>query len=144
MPDGRTHRAINILGSAVVFGVTWLTYGLHFAIITATAYLVGELWLSPDLDHRAGSDAYKRWWILAGIWLPYQAMHAHRRWLSHAPILGTLGRLVYLSWLVGAALLVMWWIGYRMPDIEPFWREGIAVLVGVELAAITHWIADWW
>ena len=62
------------------------------------AFLVGGLWLSPDLDTR--SNPTRRWGPLRLLWWPYRRLLRHRSLLSHSPLLGTAGRLLYLLALV--------------------------------------------
>jgi len=62
----------------------------------------------PDLDligvTISEREAERVWGRVLGtlwfmIWLPYARLIPHRHWLSHAPVIGTLGRLVWLLWL---------------------------------------------
>jgi len=75
-----------------------LTIGLIFdvqsGLISGIAFLVGGLWLSPDLD--TNSIALRRWGILKGLWWPYRKMIKHRSILSHSPFIGTVLRVGYL------------------------------------------------
>lgn len=142
MPDGRTHLAINNLGSAVVFGVAYVTVGTYYALIAAIAYIVGEVLLSPDLDHNVGANAYRRWWLLRFIWWLYMRLIPHRSPLSHWPIIGTLGRLLYLGLIVAAVAGLARAGGYHLPIPVHLWPEGVTAVIGLELAADTHWVAD--
>jgi uncharacterized metal-binding protein len=98
---------------------------------------LGGYWLSPDLDIK--SRPFLRWGILRFIWLPYQRFIPHRSPLSHAPVLGSVIRLLYLVvflsplWLFPGWQQIQWAIG---------WGEAIAFLVGVELSALNHLVLD--
>lgn len=92
------------------------------------------LLMSPDLDVDEGSRSEyfvrgvsglleKIWW---GYWWPYRKI-PHRSFLSHAPVIGTLIRLVYLFWLP-------YLFGFRLPS---------AFIVGLMAADILHWLMDW-
>ncbi len=83
---------------------------------------------------------YKRWGILQFIWHPYQKLIPHRNWKSHAPVLGSLLRLLYL----GACLSPLW---LMFPDLQRMqwaidWGKLAAFLVGVELSALNHLLLD--
>jgi uncharacterized metal-binding protein len=75
------------------------------------------------------------------IWLPYQKKIPHRHWLSHAPIVGSALRLLYLAvgllpvWLAFPELSQVQWSGVN-------WSKAIAFLVGVELSALNHLLLD--
>ena len=95
MASGRSHeRATTML--ALPFGLLWGP-GLGVAGVTVAglAFLLGGLWLSPDLDTR--SRATGRWGPLHLLWWPYRRLLSHRSLLSHSPLLGTAGRLAYLA-----------------------------------------------
>ncbi len=99
--------------------------------------LVGGLalgvFLTPDIDidHRTREEA-ELWkfspvlgWVWQSFWTPYALAIKHRSWLSHAPIIGTLGRGAWL--LVGVYLI---W-----NTVSPVWAwastvDGIAFLAG--------------
>jgi uncharacterized metal-binding protein len=133
-----------------------VTTSLEVTTWVAAGFLFGGLMLGPDLDIH--SIHYKRWGWLRWIWLPYRGSMKHRSPLSHAPVTGTLIRVVYLSIWVGFATLMgltllneMLGFGWSWSDIgSVFWRslrqhqpQAIAVLVGLELGAFSHYVADW-
>jgi uncharacterized metal-binding protein len=101
MAMGRAHdRATTLL--ALPFGLLWgPALGLEGVVLASVLFLVGGLWLSPDLDTR--SRAMARWGPLHLLWWPYRRLLRHRSLLSHSPLLGTGGRLAYL--LTALALL---------------------------------------
>jgi uncharacterized metal-binding protein len=103
-----------------------------------SAHCLGGLYLSPDLD--LVSKPYKRWGWLRWIWIPYQKYIPHRSPLSHAPIIGSIIRLLYLA----ALLLPFWFIfpGLRQVEWAITWQKAIAFLVGVELSALNHLLLD--
>jgi uncharacterized metal-binding protein len=113
-------------------------FGLELGTIAASAHFLGGYWLSPDLDIK--SRPFLRWGVLKIIWLPYQRLIPHRSPLSHAPVLGSLIRLLYL-----AAWLFPLWLMF--PDLqrvqwEVDWMKLAAFLVGVELSALNHLLLD--
>ena len=96
MASGRQHdRATRLL--ALPFGLLWWpAQGPAVALTAAVSFLLGGLWLSPDLDTR--SLATYRWGPLAPLWWPYRRCLSHRSALSHSPLLGS--ALLALGWLL--------------------------------------------
>ncbi|MFI0403714.1 MAG: DUF2227 family putative metal-binding protein [Cyanobium sp.] len=101
MAMGRAHdRATTLL--ALPFGLLWgPALGWGGVVLASGLFLLGGLWLSPDLDTFSRSTA--RWGPLHRLWWPYRRLLRHRSLLSHSPLLGTAGRLAYL--LMALALL---------------------------------------
>jgi uncharacterized metal-binding protein len=157
MSSGRTHDRITLwtlpLVVLVAFRVTlngWLTAILCFG------YLFGGWMFGPDLDIH--SVQYKRWGWFRWIWLPYRGRIRHRSHLSHGPFIGTALRVLYFSgWVaLGGLILVdllnsseraaLTWgdlfrgIGWGIQTYWPFW---LALLVGLELGACSHYVTDW-
>ena len=111
--------------------------------------------LGPDLDIL--SIQYKRWGPIRWIWLPYQIAIKHRSTLSHGPIIGTALRVVYLSvWIALFALVtvevlnLVWdaqltWEKLQTPFrylLRRYFIEWVAVIIGLELGAISHSASD--
>jgi len=149
MASGQQHdRATWIL--ALPFGLLWGPW-LGLAGITAggLAFLIGGLWLSPDLDTR--SNPSRRWGPLRLLWWPYRRLLRHRSLLSHSPFLGSAGRLLYVAALItGVAWLLQPW-GAPSPlqlgrGLQMLWQQqrglGLAMLIGVEASAWLHLIQD--
>lgn len=157
MPSGRTHDRITLWSLPAVTGLSLaVTTSLGLTTWVAAGFLFGGLMLGPDLDIR--SVQYKRWGWFRWIWLPYRGSMKHRSPLSHAPVTGTVIRVMYLSIWVGFATLMgltllneVLALGWSWGDIgNVFWRslrqyqqQAIAVLVGLELGAFSHYVADW-
>ncbi|MEB3322349.1 MAG: metal-binding protein [Synechococcaceae cyanobacterium] len=95
MASGRRHdRTTGLL--ALPFGLLWWpALGPAGAAVATAGFLLGGLWLSPDLDTR--SNAVRRWGPLGSLWWPYRRLLRHRSFLSHSPVFGTAGRLAYLA-----------------------------------------------
>lgn len=157
MPSGRTHDRITLWSLPLVAALTFgMTQRPDWTLIAAGGYLFGGLMFGPDLDIH--SVQYKRWGWLRWIWLPYRASMSHRSVLSHGPILGTMLRVIYLTiWLGLFAMIAIGLAnGLGMTAItqasagdaieqwlRQYPREGIALLVGIELGAMSHSISDW-
>lgn len=154
MASGRAHdRATTLL--ALPFGLLWgPALGPEGMAVACLAFLLGGLWLSPDLD--TASRATARWGPLQGLWWPYRRLLRHRSLLSHSPLIGTSGRLAYLL----IALALMRWLAEAGPwgtvPVAPpsawpllglqFWRTHsalvICALVGLEASSWLHLLQD--
>ena len=108
MSSGAAHAQITrtiltgglaVLGGAALLGVL---HPLH-AGAGVLGLVAGHL-VTPDLDVDAITHEERRalragcfGWAWVAWWWPYARLMAHRG-LSHAPLLGTLTRAVYLLW----------------------------------------------
>ena len=149
MASGRSHdRATGLL--ALPFGLLWWPLlGAIGTMVAAAAFLIGGLWLSPDLDTR--SNATRRWGPLRLLWWPYRRWLPHRSIFSHSPVLGTAGRLFYLGLLVMFISLLLMPFGSPGPDqlmnaLQQHWvdRKALVVtaLVGLEMSSWLHLLQD--
>ncbi len=138
MASGRSHdQATRRL--ALPFGLLWAPWlGLVGVAVAAVAFLVGGLWLSPDLDTR--SRATQRWGPLAWLWWPYRRGLSHRSLFSHSPVIGTAGRLIYLALALLLAALVAQGLSALAAGSPPLRRGDLAA--GGQAAA--HWLASLW
>ncbi|MBD2549221.1 metal-binding protein [Microcystis elabens FACHB-917] len=149
MASGRRHdRATRWL--ALPFGLLWWPgLGPAGVAVATGAFLLGGLWLSPDLDTR--SNATRRWGPLRLLWWPYRRLLSHRSLLSHSPLLGTGLRLLWLAVLVVAACAALQPLGAPAPG-ELLQRGGelwgshrpllIAAVVGLEASSWLHLLQD--
>jgi uncharacterized metal-binding protein len=149
MANGRQHdRATWLL--ALPYGLLcWPWLGPAGVGVGALSFLLGGLLLSPDLDTR--SNPTRRWGPLGLLWWPYRRGLPHRSLLSHSPLLGTAGRLLYLMaviLLLSAALVPL---GAPSPGTllvagSRLWSEQqpllVAALVGLEASSWLHLIQD--
>lgn len=156
MPSGRTHDRITLWTLPLIAGLSWgLTRQSGMTLWICAGFLLGGLMLGPDLD--TVSLPYKRWGWLRWIWLPYRNNLRHRSPWSHSPIVGTTVRVVYLmlwlsllSWVGVAAINEVAQMGLSWEEVGGFWgrllrqyyRESIALFVGLELGAFSHYTAD--
>jgi uncharacterized metal-binding protein len=114
-------------------------YGLDRPDLAGASLLAG-LWavlVQPDLD-QIDNGGYYGFYVLdktgkylksiwAWYWKRYSKMR-HRAFMSHAPVVGTVGRLVYGGW---------WFLPFIL-------NPAGAVFVTIVLSAdFLHWVMDW-
>lgn len=156
MPSGRLHDRITLWSLPLIAGGTFgLTRNSDFTLLTTGGFLFSGLMFGPDLDIH--SRHFIRWGWLRLLWVPYQKTIRHRSVWSHGLIVGTLLRVVYLSfWIslftgLGAAcaywvwgVQVDWghWGGLTMEGVYNYRGQVFALWLGLELGAISHVAAD--
>jgi uncharacterized metal-binding protein len=157
MPSGQTHDRITLWTLPVAAGLTLaVTHSSTLTLIVSGGFLFSGLMLGPDLDVR--SVQFKRWGWLRWIWIPYRGSLRHRSPYSHAPVTGTVVRVAYLLlWLgligfvsltIANELLQLGWTweeiaGVMRRSLHHYWLYWIALAVGLELGALSHYLADW-
>lgn len=157
MPSGRTHDRITLWSLPLVVLVVFrLTLNSWLTTLVCLGFLLGGWVFGPDLDIH--SVQYKRWGWLRWIWLPYRGRLRHRSFYSHGPVVGTVVRVVYFfAWMalfsiVAVDLLnglqqtaVTWGDLARGLNwtLQEYWRQGLALLIGLELGALSHYTSDW-
>ena len=156
MPSGRTHDRITLWSLPVVVGLSFeLVRSTHLTLFVSGGFLFSGLMFGPDLD--INSRQFQRWGWFRWLWQPYQTSLNHRSFLSHGPLIGTALRVLYLlTWLVVTVALALaidkifdleWRIlglveiGWR--SLSQYYIEVIALLVGLELGAMSHSVSDW-
>jgi uncharacterized metal-binding protein len=141
MPRGKAHLAFELgtlpgwvaLGAAVGAGRTPLLF-------FTGGYIVGSLFLSPDLD-LVQSDASRRWRGARFLWRPYAALFRHRG-ISHSLFLGPLTRVLYLAALGGLGWGLLHVVGgVPFPQAIP-WGSPLPVLGGLYLPQLLHVALD--
>jgi len=139
MASGRTHAAISTLALVAVPVALWV-YHVDVPIGAATVGLLVGLCITPDLDIDGGTHEERRRVIgplLRVLFWPYGKLVPHRSIWSHAPILGTLFRVLYLGlpfWLAIALL------GATVPSVPGEWIAW--AFAGWALQDTLHWVAD--
>ena len=149
MASGRDHDRATWLLSLPFAALWWPALGLAGVAAAGLGFLLGGLWLSPDLDTR--SNPTRRWGPLRLLWWPYRYLLPHRSLLSHGPLLGSVGRLVYLALLALALSGLLAPLGGPPPAALISAASGLwhgqrplllAALVGLEASAWLHLIQD--
>ncbi len=168
MPSGRRHDSITLWTLPLVAGVTFeRSRSSTLTLLVSGGFLLSGLMFGPDLD--IYSRQYQRWGWLRWIWLPYRRQMRHRSFWSHGPVVGTVGRILYvLAWLglvglvaaLGGAIasyflgrlpdwhqMVQYWVGLGSEWLgRSFQRDAhnwLAGLLGLELGAMSHSLCDW-
>lgn len=143
MPGGNVHTTATI---ALAAGLGVAAYYNGLPVLPLAGGVLAGLLLTPDLDVDRGciSNKYARkagclvgfLWRL--YWWPYSRLMPHRSALSHAPVLGTLLRLVYL---LGLPLLAWWLISQaaHWPALPAWWSYPV---IGLMAADGLHWAMD--
>ncbi len=137
MPSGRVHT-LTTLGLAVG--------SILMVDPVVSVGILSGLILSPDLDVDDGFIGLSHLrrmpvvgtalsWIWRAFWWPYSKTVPHRSAISHAPIVGTVLRVGYLT----LPLLVMNFMGVPMTLPTGFGRW----FIGLCLADGLHIILDW-
>lgn len=156
MPSGRLHDRITLWCLPLIAGGTFsLTRSSDFTLLTTGGFLFSGLMFGPDLDIH--SRHFIRWGWLRLLWIPYQKTIRHRSVWSHGLIVGTVGRLLYLSLWVGlfvglGAAFAYWgwkvqvdwghWGGLTIQGAYNYRGQVLALWLGLELGAISHVAAD--
>jgi uncharacterized metal-binding protein len=141
----------------IIAGSTlYATSRADLAFWVSGGFLFSGLIFGPDLD--LYSFHYKRWGKLRWLWRPYQQAIKHRSIWSHGPIVGTIGRILYLSlWLGLGGLLYLGLtrmtggktyteqelIDILKHSIESHFPVYCALFCGLELGAMSHYVSDW-
>ena len=157
MPSGRTHDRVTLWSLPVVAALTFgQTRSGLLTLIISGGFLVGGVMFGPDLD--IYSRQYQRWGWFRWIWRPYQDSLRHRAFLSHGPLIGTALRMVYFGiWIAVFAILALtiaqffgdmaslrqWLMLQIARSFTQYYREWIALYIGLELGAMSHSLMDW-
>ena len=151
MSKGIVHR-ITTISAAAIGGTVLFKAGampLDQAVAFASGCATGVL-LTPDLDLVAGSDGQNMarrafGWALSAIWrlywIPYSLVIPHRSFLSHGPVIGTIGRLIYVS--IPAILIYLGLLKLSIvPQVQIPWNYAWSAVTGLMVADLFHYILD--
>lgn len=152
MATGSQHAAGTlVLTPITAAGAWWLTNGDMTTAVIAGAGCLSGLLISPDLDMEGVTNSeywLVRWtlglgWLWVMLWYPYAVIARHRG-LSHAPLIGTIGRVLYVIILyAGFYLLLAYFFNLKLP-LWPIllWRPGVVFVGGLAISDIGHWLLD--
>ena len=148
MATGKQHARASLF-AAIPTGITiGVATGDACAGIAATTGCLAGILLTPDLDQIGISKSewalVRRLGPIGFLWMAFWALYArllpHRHWLSHAPVIGTLGRLAYL-----AVPSVVLWLVLGCPGIHlPPWGPNALLggIAGLIVSDTLHWFFD--
>ncbi len=149
MTSGKNHETATKFCCVPVGVCLWLLLDLQSGLIGGLAFLIGGLWLSPDLDTK--SKAQQRWGIFQVLWWPYKKLIPHRSIWSHSPVIGTTLRLTYLIGVMTVCLVLISPTNLASPQIIFEWlrkliefypKPMLASLIGIEASVWLHLIQD--
>jgi uncharacterized metal-binding protein len=145
MATGVRHKTASKRGAIVLFTAVAITTGEPgLGALAGWGCLFGIV-CSPDLDipevtisERVMVDLFgKAGWLWFYYWLPYGLLFRHRHMLSHAPVLGTAVRLIWLLWI---PFLLGVWNGIRFDQLPV--EVLIAFVGGLAFSDLLHWAMD--
>ena len=164
MASGRVHATATLLLAPLVAGAAWHWFGPEAALDAGLGYLV-TLAVNPDLDQEGMSSVeadilrytagFGAPWL--GLWFPYAMAVRHRRSFSHFPLIGTVGRLLYLAAyapvFLGVHLLLaslVPWITVDWPPVSALWTalgtvawvRVLRAAAGMAVSDAVHWVMD--
>jgi len=144
MATGKIHTRASIIAAPCVIGAAMLLADLPTALLAGLGCLAGIV-LSPDLDQEGVSRT--EWRIIRATfgvgWLwplatwPYARLMPHRSIWSHAPVIGTLGRVAYFGALVAVALRLG---GVTVYQDDVMWL--VPFIAGLAVSDTLHWLMD--
>jgi len=146
--NGKAHATASIVAALPVGLAVGLALGPDVGLCAAGGCLAG-IFVNPDLDQLTIERAeWKiiKWLPVIGwgwlmLWDIYARVCKHRGFLSHFPVVGTLGRLAYLE-LWDLAL----WLARGKPDsvmVTPAqMRRALGAFIGLAVSDTLHWVMD--
>lgn len=140
MSDGATHDKHGMAFTFACFVMAvfiWAATDVVASFLLPLGSLFGTFFLSPDLD-MAHTDPFRRWGPFRFLWRPYAALHKHRG-VSHHPLIGPAGRLLYLGVLAAPVYLLV--SGPVLPPAESY-HPLLYAATGVVLANWVHLLGD--
>lgn len=151
MSNGSEHAKASVGCAIALVPLVGLTAGPVAAFAAAAGSLLG-IALSPDLDQE-GLNKFENklvrytlglgyLWVM--VWYPYARFIPHRGWLSHAPIIGTAVRLLYLGTVLGVVLFLSGMhssVLVSVPD-EVVSQALAWSVAGLVVSDIAHWVMD--
>ena len=141
MSSGRTHAIVSVVVSGVLAGVSVsFDAPLGQSIALVLGCFSGVL-VHPDYDltinrsytiiRRDLGALWYVWWL---VWYPYARLIPHRHFVSHAPVVSTAIRVMYIGWLPYVAL--------RSFDIDIASSLFVWWFVGLCVSDTLHWVFD--
>lgn len=161
MASGYVHAKVTLYTAPAAFAIGLVSSGVLGGVVAATGCVLGIL-LTPDLDQQTYSMIENRLrksknpvvsaigWAYIGFFYAYAKAIPHRSPVSHAPLIGTAFRLIYIVCMVSLALslvtiLTPWspvyvfitFLAYALSS-NPFWMA----IIGLTMSDFMHWVFD--
>lgn len=138
MPSQRVHDASCLAAAGIIASVGLVLWKMPlFAVSAGTA--MGTL-IHPDWDYAEARGVVAELGPLKYLIKPYGLLVPHRHWISHLPVVGTIGRLLYI-------MLPLFIVGFSFSSGNPvvkilrnhyFWYG----FLGLALADTIHFALD--
>jgi uncharacterized metal-binding protein len=154
MASGKHHVLTSLVLSPVAAGAAWiLTEGNAINTLLVGLGCLSGVIISPDLDlstRTISKGAVLRQSLGLGylwitIWYPYGKLFKHRG-LSHAPVLGTLTRIIYLFIVAFLVQLAVQYFNHPNFTLEPYifayWPAIVLFVSGLLVSDLGHWLLD--
>ena len=139
MPNAKSHDSITYITSVIIFCTSLMFLPILNSIILLISYVFAGYMFNGDLD--VHSKPYTRWGLLKFIWIPYQRLFKHRSKYTHGFIIGTLIRLL---WILIIPIIIIYFSNIIViPLMLQYKFQIITFLIGLEMGAMSHSIADW-
>ena len=107
MPGSNTHNPACLIASPIVIAAA-ASLGCDWqACLAAGVGCASGVVISPDLDLVNTVRVPVIGWLWGAYWWPYRKIVAHRSRFSHMPVLGTLGRVAYLTPIIIIAISIL-------------------------------------
>jgi len=146
--NGRAHAAASLAASLPTGLIVGLALGPDVGLCAAGGCLLG-IFVNPDLDQLTIERAEWRiikWlpvigWAWLMLWDIYARVCKHRGVLSHFPIIGTVGRVLYLE---------LWDLAFWLARDQPApvmvtpqqMRCALGAFIGLAVSDCLHWLMD--
>ena len=154
MASGQTHTLVTVAAAGLVGMLALPLAAKDVRILAVVPGCLAGMFLSPDLDVSQNISGWhvRRFGGIAGellsflwrlFWWPYAAIIPHRHWVSHAPVVSTLIRLVYLATPLLALLILLGSLEWALLFVLDHQLMFVSALFGLGLSDLLHWILDW-
>ncbi len=138
MPSQKVHDASCLAGAGIIASVGVALWNMPLLAVSAGMGM--GIFIHPDWDYAEARGVLAELGPLKYLIKPYGLLVPHRHWFSHLPVVGTLGRVLYI-------MLPLFILGFSFPSGNPtfdilrnryFWFG----LLGLSLADTIHFLSD--
>ncbi len=138
MPSQKVHDVSCLAAAALVASAGVVLWNMPLLAVSAGTAM--GIFIHPDWDYAEARGVLAELGPLRYLVKPYGLLVPHRHWFSHLPVVGTLGRVLYI-------MLPLLLLGFGFPGGNPipallrnryFWFG----LLGLSLADTLHFVLD--